>query len=209
VKIISPDNINEAIELLKQGGVIVYPTETSYGIGCDATNAKAVARVFEIKGRPEGKGVTLLLPASNLFGEGIVEWDRKLRELAEKYWPGPLNIVLQVAGRGLQVSENTCIAVQCITGSTVSVRRSSHPVAQALVDALGVPLVSTSANISGEKELYDAKEIVELFGARELRPDAIIDSGTLEHNPPSTLISIKNGNVEILRQGAIMLEPSR
>jgi L-threonylcarbamoyladenylate synthase len=212
VKILSPDNIAEAVDLLKQGGVIVYPTETSYGIGCDATNAETVARVFAIKGRPEGKGVTLLLPSSNPFGEELVDWDPKLREMAEKYWPGPLNIIVEVR-------MGSSIATQCMTGSpvgrstpegsTIAVRRSSHPIAQALVDALGVPLVSTSANISGEKELYDAKSIVELFGARNLQPDAIIDAGLLKKNPPSTIITSQNGNVEVLRQGAITLEPSR
>jgi L-threonylcarbamoyladenylate synthase len=199
VEILSPNNLKPAIELLKKGGVLIYPTETSYGIGCDATNPEAVAKVFAIKNRPNGKGVTLLLPSNDPFGETFAKWQPRLKEIAAAHWPGALNIVVEVR-------EASAITTQCMTGSTVAVRRSSHPVAQALVDQLGIPLVSTSANISGEPELYDAQEIIKTFQNRAVQPDAVIDAGELPRRKPSTLIGLdQNKNVTVLRQGDVFI----
>jgi len=198
MKIFSTIQLAEAVELLKNGKVIIYPTETSYGIGCDATNAEAVKRVFLIKGRPEDKGVTVLLPTADGFGEKYVIWSAGLKMLAEKHWPGPLNIVLES-------STESPIAPQCFTGSTISVRRSSHPIAQALADQLGVPIVSTSANISGEPELYDLESIVAAFSKQAFRPNAIMNAGPLPHNLPSTMVHEKDGRISILRRGAVTL----
>ncbi len=198
MKILSSTQIKEAVELLKTGKVIIYPTETSYGIGCDATNAEAVKRIFLIKGRPEDKGVTILLPSADPYGEKYVAWSPQLKMLAEKHWPGPLNIVLPV-------KENNQIAQQCLTGSTISVRQSSHPIAQALADQLGVPIVSTSANISGEPELYDLESLIAAFSKQAFKPDAIINAGPLPHNLPSTMVHEKDGRISVLRRGAVTL----
>ncbi len=191
-------DLDFAISVLKSGGVVVYPTETSYGIGCDATNTEAVARVFAIKHRPEGKGVTVLLPTNDSFGDRVVTWRSELRDLAAKFWPGALNIVLPVRN-------DSSIAQQCLTNETVAVRRSSHDVANALVDALDVPLVSTSANISGEPELYNAQEIYDRFNDESLQPDVIFDAGELPKRAPSTLIAWDDTLLEVvvLRQGEI------
>lgn len=193
-------NIQEAIDVLRSGGVIVYPTETSYGIGCDATNADAVARVFAVKHRPEGKGVTLLVPSNDPFGESFVMWRSELRVLAERWWPGALNIVLSI-------HDHASIADQCLTDRTVAIRRSSHPIAIALVDGLGAPLVSTSANISGEPELYSAQEIFDRFSLESIQPDLIFDAGELPRRAPSTLVTWDDarGEVAVLRQGEIKI----
>ena len=194
-------NIQEILEALKRGGVVVYPTETTYGIGCDATNVAAVARVFAIKHRPEGKGVTVLLPASDIFGDRYVTWQSELYRCASNCWPGALNIILPVRA-------DASISVQCLTNGTLAVRRSSHPVANALVDVLGSPLVSTSANISGEPELYSAQDIFERFSRESLQPDLIFDAGTLPSRPPSTLISWDAAaqKINVLRQGEIRID---
>lgn len=188
-------DIQEAIDVLCSGGVIVYPTETSYGIGCDATNASAVARVFAVKHRPEGKGVTVLLPSNDLFGDRCVVWRSELRDLAKTHWPGALNIVAPI-------HPETSIASQCFTHRTLAVRRSSHAIASALADAIGVPIVSTSANISGDPELYSARDIFHRFSSEAIQPDCIFDAGVLPKRAPSTVVAWDNARgVVALRQG--------
>lgn len=193
-------NIESAISVLQSGGTVVYPTETSYGIGCDATDAEAVAKVFVIKHRPEGKGVTVLLPSNDPSGESFVVWNDALRSLAEKFWPGPLNIILSM-------QPSSSIAEQCCTNGTIAVRRSNNEIANKLVDALGIPLVSTSANISGEKELYSAQEIFNRFSKESIQPDCIFDAGTIDSNLPSTLVAWDEvaKKVVVLRQGEIRI----
>lgn len=191
-------DLNEAIDVLKSGGVVVYPTETSYGIGCDATNADVVARVFAIKHRPEGKGVTLLVPSNDPYGSSFATWQPELLALAERFWPGALNIALPIR-------EGASIAPQCLTDRTIAIRRSSHAIAVALVDGIGVPLVSTSANISGEPELYSAQEIFDRFSRESIQPDLIFDAGEIPKHAPSTLVAFDDtrGEVVVLRQGEI------
>jgi len=192
-------DVQEMIDVLKSGGVVVYPTETSYGLGCDATNVAAVARIFAMKGRPKAKGVTALLPKDE-WGDRIgLVWPPELRLLAEKYWPGPLNIVLPAVAPSKIVPAH-------LTNGTLAVRRSSHPIANALVDALGVPLVSTSANISGEPDQYSAQAIYDRYMQQALRPDLIFDAGEIPKTAPSTLVKLgDDGTVVVLRQGEIVV----
>ncbi len=200
MKMMGPEFIDDAVAILRQGGVVVYPTETSYGIGCDATNADAVARIFAMKGRPYAKGVTAILPAGSMGEEFGLIVPPALRALADTHWPGPLTIVLPVG------TPSPIVPDYFIDG-TFAVRRSSHPIANALVDALNVPLVSTSANISGEPELYTAQEIHDRFLQQDLQPDCIINAGSIPHRPPSTLVKLDDaGSVIVLRQGEIRID---
>lgn len=193
-------DFDAAIACLKSGGVIVYPTETSYGIGCDATNEAAVARVFEIKQRKEGKGASMLLPEGQTPDRYGLEFPESMKQLAKKHWPGPLTIVCQLRGE-------TPLSSSLFTPGERAFRRSSHPIANALVDALGVPLVSTSANISGESELYSAPEIYDRFRGESIQPDMIFDAGVLPKRAPSTLIMWDDARgVVVLRQGEILLD---
>ena len=190
-------DIDLAISVLKSGGVVVYPTETSYGIGCDATNANAVAKVFEIKQRRGGKGAGMLLPIGQTPDQYGLEFPEPMKQLAKKHWPGPLTIVCRLR-------EQTPLSSSSFTHGERAFRRSSHPIANALVDALGVPLVSTSANISGEPELYSAKEIYDRFSREAIQPDIIFDAGELPKRAPSTLITWDDARgVVVLRQGEI------
>ncbi len=190
---------DHAITTLKSGGVIVYPTETSYGLGCDATNTDAVARIFAMKGRPENKGVTVLLPEDYEGKDFGIVWSDAAKALAKKFLPGALNIILSVRS-------TTPLAHRCLTNNTIAVRRSSHPIATALVDALSVPLVSTSANISGEPDSYSAEDIYKRFLQQTLRPDCIIDAGKIPKHAPSTLVQIADdGAIVVLRQGEIVI----
>lgn len=193
-------NILDVIEVLRAGGVVVYPTETTYGIGCDATIKDAVEKIFRIKGRPQAKGVAAILPSTSWGEEFGLQWTRELRTLAEKHWPGPLAIALSV-------QEPHILVPDYFVDGTFAVRRSSHKDASALADAIGVPLMSTSANVSGEPVMYAAQEIYDRFLQEEVQPDIIFDVGILPERPPSTLVrwNAQNQRVEVLRQGGIVI----
>lgn len=189
-------DIDQAVEILRRGGVIVYPTETSYALGCDATNDIAVARVFAIKGRPEGKGMPLILP-DDIDVSAFVEMSERALKLAKQHWPGPLNIVAKRAA-------SSSVSARCETDGTQSVRQSSSAIASELARQLGRPLVATSANRSGEAAIYRIDELESEFSAGE-QPDAILDGGHLPVVPASTTVKVADDKIEVIRQGVITL----
>ena len=188
-------DIVEAVELLKAGGVLVFPTETSYALGCDATNDRAIAKVFAIKGRPEGKGTPLILPPGVDAGNYIV-MSNIARALVKQHWPGPLNII---SSRAVA----SPVSSRCETDGTQSVRKSSHPIASELARLLGQPLVATSANRSGEASIYRPDELAGKFDGQ--LPDAVVAAGNLPMVPASTTVKVMGQAVELVRQGSIIL----
>lgn len=180
-----------AAKVLRAGGVIAYPTETVYGLGCDPRNAKAVARIFRMKGREKRK--PFLLVAASI---GQVRRVAMLRgaasRVAERYWPGPLTLVLPTK-RG-----------------EIAIRVSSSPVAKAIARRFGHPIVSTSANRSGEPECRSGRAVRMLFERMRHGPDLIVDGGTLPRRKPSTIARIgADGSVEVLRAGAVRISSRR
>jgi L-threonylcarbamoyladenylate synthase len=189
-------DISSIVDALEAGQTLVYPTETCYGLGCDATNQKAVDRIFQIKERQTEKSVLVVMSSIEMAMEYVV-WNDQIAHLAETYWPGPLTIV----GDAIPGTE-LAMGVVADDGS-IGFRISSHPLVQEILDVLGVPMVSTSANISGQKSPYDIDDIITMFQQRPVQPDSIIDAGTLPEQSPSTIIRIKNGMVNVLRQGSL------
>lgn len=196
--VLRPENLDQAIALLESGGVIIYPTETSYGLGCDATNAAAVDRIFAIKGRPPHKGATVLLSMLD-DAPKYIQFGPLKRRLMQRYWPGAVNLVADVA-------PNSPIAGLCAIQGTQAVRVSSHPLAAALARGLERPLVSTSANRSGESDTYKTEDILRIFSDVNLpAPDAFLDAGNLPIAPPSTVVRFEQGIIHILRQGSVVV----
>lgn len=193
-----PSQITEAVNILNQGGVLIFPTETSYGLGCDATNDAAVARIFALKGRPDGKGLPLLIAEAG-DAERYVAFGEKAKELGLLHWPGALNIVAPI-------TVTSPVSSRCSEGGNQSVRVSSHPVASALARALGRPLVATSANVSGSEPLYDVVGVEDVFKDRSNEPDAVIDAGVLERRPASTTVVVIGENVTIVREGSVHID---
>lgn len=195
---ITKQSIAKAVEILKRGGTVVYPTETAYALGCDAANARAAAKIFKIKNRPKEKGLPMICAtkkmASDFFKFGKIE-----RKLAKKYWPGPLTMILPSA----------------ISHQLSAVRVSSNKVARAISRGLGRPIISTSANISGKGAVYDSKKIIAEFAkekyqpastcAKRGEPDLALDAGKLPPREPSTIVKIENTKIIILRQGKIRI----
>lgn len=192
---ITSQDIDHAVECLQNGGVIIFPTETSYGIGCDATNSEAVARVFKIKGRPEGKGTPLIIPDSQ-SASNYIEVSSKARELMDKYWPGALNIIGPIAS-------NSLVSDRCSQDNTQSVRVSSHPFCSILAKRFGKPIVASSANISGQDAIYSISEVNKVFSDQQDKPDCVIDGGDLPNLPASTTVKIIGDSVEVVRHGSI------
>lgn len=192
---ISIEQLNQAVTALKAGEVIVFPTETSYGLGCDATSEVAVERVIEIKGRDRVKGLPLIV-ASLEAAEDCVALSEQARELARRHWPGALNIIAPV-------KPSSPVAPSCAVHATQSVRVSAHPIAAKLAAELGRPVVATSANISGAAPIYDPSEFETMFDAARGLPDLVLDAGALTSAPPSTTVKIVGDEVEIIRQGEI------
>lgn len=184
--------VNAAIERLKAGGVIVFPTETSYGIGCRAYDADAVGRVVRAKGRPDGKPLPILLPSVDALRQKQLE--TPLLPLAEAFWPGPLTLVVP-AFPGLPAP---------ITADTnmVGVRVSAHPIARALVEGLGEPVVATSANRSGQPAAA-TPEACRAAGLEGV--DGLVDGGGLKGDA-STVIGLDRGELRVFRQGPIGLD---
>jgi len=212
MRVLDKQNLDEAVKILKQGGILVFPTETAYGLGCDATNQKAVDKIFQIKGRPEDKSILVVVPDVEM-AKKYLSWNAWLNKISYKYWPGPLTVVGNFIGaffakQGLaKVSRQYFLAKGVVTPSdTIGVRVTAHPVVKYLSEQLGVPLVATSANIAGAGNLYDARAVEEMFTGREFQPDAILDFGILPSNPPTTVVSIVDGAIKILRQGEIKVE---
>lgn len=191
-------NVSEIGDLLKKGDTIVYPTETCYGLGCDASNQAAVDKIFEIKKRDKHKPLLVIAHDPSVMMR-YVEWNPLLDDLAEKYWPGPLTIVARA-------KENSGLARGVIADdNTIAFRITAHSLATELCEVLDKPLVSTSANIASMDNPYDIEHVVGMFKNADTQPDVLIDAGVLPHQTPSTIIKINNGEVEVIRQGQIII----
>ncbi len=190
---IQKSQIKEAIQVLKSGGVIVFPTETSYGLGCDATNAKAVKRVFEIKGRDARKGTPLIVDSLKTAKQCGV-FSKTAESLAKAHWPGALTLVLP-----FRLGGTPPIISACLQDKNIALRVSSNPIALALAKGLGRPLVATSANQSGEPACFT------VTCAKLVRSDYFVSGGTLRRRRASTLVRVITEQIEILRKGPVHL----
>lgn len=196
MKNIPSEQINKAVDTLQAGGVIVMPTETSYGLAADATNERAVQRVLIIKGRgPVKQPPVLVINMDMALAHG--NFCQRLRKIAEQFWPGALNIVVPKR-------KDTAIVVGDNNGE-VALRVTAHPVVQAIIKKLGKPITATSANRTGQPDCYSIRDWRKQYAGRALQPDYILDAGTLPKNPPSTIIKKENGEIVVARQGMIKL----
>jgi L-threonylcarbamoyladenylate synthase len=187
-----PSTIDDAVDALTDGELIVYPTETFYALGADASDEDALRRLLAAKGREAERTVALIAADSAMAFALAREVPDAARRLAEAFWPGPLTLVIP-ARSGLP---------QALVGPDqgVGVRVSSHRVAHELARRLGRPITATSANRAGEPPA------AKLAGARAAFGDKVkvyLEGGTLAASAPSTLVGFEAGGIKVLRQGAI------
>jgi L-threonylcarbamoyladenylate synthase len=188
--------IHACVKALKQGNVVAYPTDTSYGLAVDATNPKAIKKLYKIKGRNFNKPSSLIVPSKE-YSQRLVNWNLKSSKLAKAFWPGPLTVVLQLKMQNAEY--------RMLSGDSgfIGLRLPKNEIALDLAHQLKKPITATSANFAGEKDCYTAEEIVKQFKNKKLKPDIIISTGKLKKQMPSTIVKINDGYVEILRLGPI------
>lgn len=188
--------IEQAAKILQQGGVVSFPTETVYGLGADATNDRAVAKIFSIKNRPAFN--PLIVHVRDIaHAKTLVEWNDVAQQLAQKYWPGPLTLVLpQKQGNNISklVSNNL---------PTLAVRCPAHPMAQEILQKTNLPLAAPSANLSEHLSPTRADHVQKMLGNKV---DLIIDGGACRTGIESTIVDATQSPPILLRHGAISME---
>ena len=186
--------ITRAIEVLSTGGVIVYPTETVYGIGCDPLNVDACERVQHLKDRTESKPLLLLAASLDQVEVFAGPLDGIPRKLAERFWPGGLTMVI--------APRNPFPPHLLGTSGGIAFRVTPHPIASHLARKFGCPIVSTSANSTGQPPVVTFEQARNLF---EKSADMVIESPEPLPGTPSTVVDLTAGRLVLLREGALPL----
>ena len=189
---IEPGAIREIARILSGNGVIVYPTDTFYGLGANCFSRRALRRIFEIKKRPGAKGLPVLVSDVEMAEGLAAEVPPAFHSLASRFWPGSLTVVLKAASH---------LPSELVgPGRTIGVRLPAVAWLQALIRETGVPLVTTSANLSGKREIGSVEEVLRVFKGIV---DLIVDGGQTPGGKPSTVIDLTGEKPVLIREGAI------
>ncbi|HWT83072.1 MAG TPA: L-threonylcarbamoyladenylate synthase, partial [Candidatus Methylomirabilis sp.] len=189
---VAPAVLEQACQVLRQGGLVAFPTDTLYALGANALDPQAIERVLTVKGRHHGKPLSLLVPsieaASNLAGS----LPEDVRSLMQTFWPGALTVVVQAGPKVPAILRGAA--------GTVGVRMPAGSVAQRLLTAFAGPIIGTSANKAGGADPADAKTVQKTIGGQI---DLILDGGRVTLGVPSSVIDCTRQPARILREGAI------
>ncbi|MCM1150208.1 MAG: L-threonylcarbamoyladenylate synthase [Butyricicoccus sp.] len=186
------DNADVAAEIIKGGGVAAVPTETVYGLAANGLDASAVKKLYEIKGRPEVKPISLLVSGPEEIEQLCRDVPPQAKALGEKFWPGPLTIVLP--------SRPEVPEIVRAGGDTVGLRCPDHPLTLELLRKADVPLAAPSANPSGESSPLSARQVLDYFDGKI---DAVVDGGECSVGRESTVLDMSAAPYRVLRQGAL------
>jgi len=184
--------VETGIAILRQGGIVAFPTDTVYGLGACATNQQAVERIYAVKERSQNVALPLLLACTSQISEVAEPVPQVAWLLAKKFLPGALTLVLH--------KSNSVPNIITAGDITVAVRIPAHPIPVALVEGLGVSIVGTSANLSGKPSALTADEVYSQFGDKI---DLVIDGGKCPGGRESTIVDVTEETPVVLRGGAI------
>lgn len=187
--------IEGAAQVIREGGLVAIPTETVYGLGADALNEKAVAAIYEAKGRPSDNPLIIHVPGAHWLERYCVNVPQAAYDLAEQFWPGPLTMILP---RKDNVPDRTTGGLD-----TVGVRCPDHPVTLAIIEAAGVPIAAPSANTSGRPSCTNAQDVLEDMNGKI---PAIVDGGPCAVGVESTILDLTVTPPQLLRPGGMPLE---
>ena len=185
--------VEEAVRVLRDGGIVAYPTETFYGLGVDARSRAACGRLFELKGRPEDKAFPCIVSGVPQLEETAQELGWAARLLAERFWPGPLTLVVEAGVR---------LAASAPDGG-IAVRASGLRLARDLAEGLGAPVTSTSANRTGLPPATTAEEALSALGPGL---DLVLDGGACPGGLPSTIVDVRKTPPRLVREGRVAFE---
>jgi L-threonylcarbamoyladenylate synthase len=182
----TPEGLAAAADLLRAGGLVAFPTDTVYGLGCAAIRPDRLDAIFELKKRPTDKRIPMLVTDLDQVPNDQWAVDDWARSLAARFWPGPLTLVLP----SLEGSE------------TQAFRAPDHPVAQALITAAG-PILATSANLSGQPDTLDADDVLIAFATQRDDLAAVVDGGRVPGGMASTVLDLSASPPLIVREGPV------
>lgn len=183
------ERIKEVVNVLEKGGTVVYPTDTCYGLGVDATNENAIKKLRKLKQRPVKEPISIIVSSLSMI-EKYGKITKSVRFLVREFMPGPLTIIIK----------KKKIVPDILNRSGVSFRIPANKVALALVKKLGKPITAPSANPRGLQPAYSIRKVLEYF---DRKVDVVIDSGTLPRVIPSTIIDMKKDYPKLIRKGPI------
>lgn len=194
-KLLRADQVKEAADILRAGGLVGLPTETVYGLGADGLNPAAVRRIFEAKGRPQDNPLILHIPDAAWLPRICEEVSPLALSLAGRFWPGPLTLILKRAG----------IVPDAVAGGldTVAVRCPGHEATRAIIEAAGVPVAAPSGNLSGRPSPTSARHMLEDMDGKI---EAIVDGGPCPVGVESTILDLTVSPPRLLRPGGLPLE---
>jgi len=191
------DLITTAIEVLNNGGLVIYPTETCYGVGVNALNSDAVAKLLKYKKRPEGKAISIAVSNIEMAAK-YVELNKVAQNVYKTFLPGPVTVISNDLGKVCKdlVSEE----------KTLGVRIPKYKLVTDIIKKCGFPISATSANSAGKKNPYKIEDVFENISLKQKALiDLVIDAGELEHNPPSTVIDTTKEEMKVLRRGELKI----
>src|SRR5215469_18767536 len=187
---VNPEDIWKAAEILRSGGLVVFPTETVYGLGANALDASAVKKIYALKGRPATSPLIVHVASVERARELATDWPEEAEQLARDYWPGPLTLVLP---KRPMIPDDVTAGL-----STVGLRMPRHPVALELLSAANVPIAAPSANRFTQLSPTTAQHVRDAFGAET---PFLLDGGPCEVGLESTVIAVTRDGLEVLRPG--------
>ena len=183
------EGIEKASQIVSRGGIVIFPTDTVYGIGCNPYNKEAVEKIYKIKSRDIMKSVPILTYSIET-AEKIVEFDKFTKKIVEKFWPGPLTVILKVTDKKIKESLNL--------ENKIAIRVPDHKCTLELLKKCNF-LVGTSANISGDLPYTDPEECLKNLE----NYDVFVDGGIITSKGESTIIEIENEQIKIIREGSL------
>lgn len=189
-----PEGIETAGRVLRDGGIAAFPTDTVYGLGAICTDARAVRKIFEAKGRPEEKPLSILISDIRQAERLVQEISPEARILMNRFWPGALTLIFRLnkdAGIPPEVTAG---------GDTIGIRMPDSDCARKIIQAAGSALAAPSANLSGKRSASRAEEVIEDLDGRA---DVIIDGGDCPVGISSTVLDLSGQEIRILREGTI------
>ena len=186
------DGIRKSVEIIENGGVIIFPTDTVYGIGCNPYDTNAVKKIYEIKSREKIKSLPVLASSIEIVKQ-ISIIDEFTEKIIKKYWPGPLTLILKLKDKNLKESLNL--------EDKIAVRIPNSVCTLKLLNKCNL-LVGTSANVSGDSSFTDPQECMK----NVKNYDIFVDGGTITSKGESTIIEIENEKIHVIREGALKKE---